>query len=248
MMETMTLKADSGFGGGGLRFPETHWSRILGRATADPVEPLTLLARDYWKPIYAYIRMQWAKSHEDGKDLTQEFFVWIVDSGLLGRVQEGRGRFRAFLKTSLSRFLIAEDRKVKSLKRGGAFRFVEIDDAAAAGIPPAKERTPEEHLDDVWKAELLKRAAERLEISYRGEDREVNYRVFHDYLLSESEDLDHRQVADRLGISLTDVANCLTHARQRFRQILMDLVAETVETPEDLADEFRSLFGAARFD
>ena len=33
------------------------------------------LARSYWQPVYAYIRIRRRKSTEDAQDLTQEFFT-----------------------------------------------------------------------------------------------------------------------------------------------------------------------------
>src|SRR5262245_56386546 len=74
--------ADTSLGGGKRDFPSTCWSKLLHSAGDDPERrraSAELLVRSYWRPIYVYIRSRWAKTNEDAKDLTQDFFLWMME-------------------------------------------------------------------------------------------------------------------------------------------------------------------------
>jgi RNA polymerase sigma factor (sigma-70 family) len=231
---------------GGRDFPSTCWSRFLGGfSTAAGKEAVESLAASYWKPIYAYIRTRWSKSNEDAKDLAQDFFLWMMESDFLARADRGRGRFRVFVKVALEHYLTDEARRRQAQKRGGDRGIFAIDGSPSAeiGIAEAAGRMPDQILDDAWRAELFVRATQRLHEEFRAEGKDVVSGVFRDYYLSPSGDLNYREMAAKHGISEVDVSNHLMLAKRRFRAILTDLVAETVENEEDLQDELRTLFG-----
>lgn len=229
-------------------FPTTAWPTILAsRVEEQEVRQaaLEMLARSYWKPVYQFIRSRWHRTTEDAKDLTQEFFADLFVRVLVHRADARRGRFRALVKTALVNFLRGEARQVNSRKRGGDRTILPFDVLAIGPDDIAEDgRSPEEVFDNTWKAEILSKATRMLEEQYRREDREVYYHVFRDYLLANSQELNHRDVADRHGITPIDVSNYLTHAKNRLREIVTGLVAETVADMDELRDEMRVLFGA----
>ena len=95
---------DTTLGGGAKAFPET--SLGFAGALKKPDElSLETLSRRYWKPVYSFIRVGWAKSNEDAKDLAQEFFLWLLEGEALKRYDVARGGFRSFLKALLRRFV-----------------------------------------------------------------------------------------------------------------------------------------------
>src|SRR5689334_10308737 len=58
-------------------FPSTHWSVVLAAgesAGAAAASALEELCRNYWQPVYAFIRRSGA-TPEDSRDLTQGFFA-----------------------------------------------------------------------------------------------------------------------------------------------------------------------------
>jgi len=235
---------------GGRQFPSTCWTQFLGggRTGAAGRRAAESLAQRYWKPIYAFIRSQWAKSAEDAKDLTQEFFVWMLESDFLSRADRTRGRFRSFVKVALRHFLTNEARDTRRIKRGGGRDIVSLDgvpdDSLPGGEPAgAKAKTPEEILDEAWKNETLLRTASTLGEALRAEGKGVYYDVFRDYFLAGAAGLNYRALAERYAISEVDVSNFLMHAKNRYRAILTDIVAETVENEEELRDELKALFG-----
>ena len=236
---------DTVLGGPRRDFPSTCWSRFLASPgqEADRAQAMEVLASTYWKPIFAYIRTGWAKSNEDAKDLTQGFFLWMMETGFADRADPRRGRFRAFLKTSLKNFLAQEEERRRALKRGGGHSRIPLDEEWTSRLPVREGQDPESRLDEVWKSELILRALALLEEKLRKEDREECFRIFQDYHLSGSDEAGYRQVAERHGQTEQDVDNALRYAKKRLRAIMADLVAETVGSEEDLREEWELLFG-----
>jgi hypothetical protein len=71
---------------GGSRFMTTHWSLVLAAADTEDShgrEALAKLCQVYWYPLYAFIRRQGHDPH-DAQDLTQEFFMRLLEKDYLG--------------------------------------------------------------------------------------------------------------------------------------------------------------------
>ena len=119
-----------------MEFPSTCWSRFTGTRSPDATQDL---ARRYWKPIYAYIRSFGAKNDDDARDLTQDFFVWMMESDFAAKADPARGRFRSFVKVVLKRYIAQECRSDNRLKRGGNRTILSLDMKAAdfADVEPA---------------------------------------------------------------------------------------------------------------
>src|SRR5262245_31972625 len=153
-------------GGPAGGFPSTSWSLV--RAATDPAggwrEPMGALLGRYWKPVYQFVRIRWRKSNEDAKDLTQEFFAFLLDGDDLRRAAPEHGTFRSYLKTALDHFLVDEHRKAGALKRGGGLGRVALD---FSDLDPCledeSEASPEAAFDREWVAACLREGVLRLE-------------------------------------------------------------------------------------
>ena len=78
------------------QFPATRWSLIVASQSAVPEErqrALEVLTAAYWKPVYKYIRLRWDKDNEQAQDLTQDFFLRILEKEFLARYDPQRARF-----------------------------------------------------------------------------------------------------------------------------------------------------------
>src|SRR6516164_7876138 len=79
-------------------FATTHWSVVLQAGTsASPQanQALEKLCRAYWLPLYTYIRRQGYGPH-DSQDLTQGFFVRLLQSNSFAAVAPKRASFARF--------------------------------------------------------------------------------------------------------------------------------------------------------
>jgi DNA-directed RNA polymerase specialized sigma24 family protein len=113
---------DTRIGGPAGSFPSTRQSVLAALGDLHPGRgdrDLERLISIYWKPVYCLIRSSAARTNEDAKDLTQEFFMRVVlDGALAERYAADKGSFRAYLKTSVRNFLRNEHRDATRLKKG----------------------------------------------------------------------------------------------------------------------------------
>jgi len=103
-------------------FTTTRWSLILSRADSKSAEKdtraaLAELCRIYWRPIFAFVSRR-GYSAADAEDLTQNFFVMILEGDWLQNADPRRGRLRSLLLKSLQNFLNAAADKTHARKRG----------------------------------------------------------------------------------------------------------------------------------
>lgn len=190
-------------------------------------DQLSALLERYWGPIRGYVR---ALGWDQPEDLTQDFVGWVLESDFLARADRERGRFRAFVKIAVKRFLIDEARRRASAKRGGG-RL-----RALAEEPPAASEPPAEALDRAWRAQLIEGALSSLEDGYRCEGREAVFAVFRAWYVDDAP-TNHALLAMRHGVPQTTISNWLRHAKGRFREVLRQRVLDTVHSPEALVDE-----------
>src|SRR5258708_13882369 len=111
------------------RFATTRWSIVLAAGNLDRQgsrDALAQLCETYWYPLYAYVRRRVHDVHE-AQDLTQTFFSALLEKQTIARADPGRGRFRAFLLTTLKNFLTNEWDKTRAAKRGGGKAELSLD-------------------------------------------------------------------------------------------------------------------------
>jgi RNA polymerase sigma-70 factor (ECF subfamily) len=227
----------------GSLFPSTLWTQVLNVGESDAQKRRAAweeLATRYWKPVYVHIRAQWSRSSEEALDLTQSFFAWMIETAFPGRADPRRGRFRHFLKSALENFLRMDARARSRLKRGGDRRFISLE---RAELSIAAETSPDSAYENAWKRELLLRAATVLKEKYERRGKGIPFEIFRVCVLEEAPAPSHAELATRHGITPTDVNNYLMDAKRNFREILKDLLAETVAASAELDEEFRELFG-----
>jgi RNA polymerase sigma factor (sigma-70 family) len=238
-------------GGQGGSFPTTRQSVLASLGDLAPAgrdRDLERLISLYWKPVYCLIRRSGARSNEDAKDLTQEFFVRVVLEGSLAeRYTPDKGSFRAYLKTSVRNFLRNEHRDGSRQKRGGdatplALQIRDID--LTEVLPDAHARPPEELFDAAWRSVVLGKAVQLLQERLAAEGKPEVFDVFQRYdLEGDGAAASYDSVGQALGISPVTVKNHLTRAREDFRTAVRSVVCATVADPKNLSAELRELFG-----
>ena len=120
-----------------MRFETTNWSVILEATVGESTEAreaLATLCETYWPPVYAFIR---GKGHTpaDAEDLTQAYFARFLEKGYLHDFRPEVGRFRTFLRASVSHFLANEWDRERALRRGGGRPPLSLDEMEAVGGP-----------------------------------------------------------------------------------------------------------------
>jgi len=228
-------------------FPTTLWGSLAGGTASDPAQSrarLQELCRRYWRPIYAYILRTWRRSREEAKDLTQDFFVKLLEEDVLKSYSRERGRFRTFLKAVLNHFMLDAQRAGMRLKRGGGHAPVPLDlDSAAleAVIPSDREISPEDAFDLAWMQDLLAEAWEETREALREQEKHVCLAVFERCVIDPPPEgrPTRRALADEFGIAEHDVQNHLAAARRALRDALVRRVRESVSSDGEFRDELR---------
>ncbi|MFO0615871.1 MAG: sigma-70 family RNA polymerase sigma factor [Polyangiaceae bacterium] len=209
-------------------------------------ESLGRLLLVYYKPIYKHLRCKWRKTPEAAEDLAQDFFTKAVERGILGLYDPERGRFRTFIRVCVDRFVLSAIEGEGRQKRGGDFHFVagEAADAEAELVSAGSLDHVEEAFDREWVRNLFEKSVAALEAHYQRVGRPKTFEALRLYDLDEgAERPSYDAIAQRLGVTTTDVTNYLHAARKQFRAIVLDtLRAVTVDEGEFRA-EARAVLG-----
>jgi RNA polymerase sigma-70 factor (ECF subfamily) len=230
-------------------FATTHWSVVLtaGQAASpDAQAALEKLCRDYWRPLYAYVRRRGHNFH-DAQDLTQEFFARLLQENSLAAVDRGRGRFRSFLLGAFNHFLANEYDRANAAKRGGGRVVLAWDDQAAEAASSPETDThlsPERAYDKRWAITVLEQAFARLRDEFVAAGRSPLFDELKAFLADGTDSGDYPAVGTKLGMKANAVAVAVHRLRQRYREIVRAEVAHTVGSPGEIDEEIRHLFAA----
>jgi DNA-directed RNA polymerase specialized sigma24 family protein len=231
------------------RFPTTRWSRVV--AAADPDRPeareaLAELCGAYWFPVYALVRR---KGHDPDAalDLTQDYFVRLVEKPVLAGVDRHKGRFRAFLLTDCLHFLANAHDRAGRIKRGGGRTFVPIDAGTAEGrygAEPAHELTAERLFERTWALTLLAAVFDALRGEFESEGKLATFEELKVVLEEGPGAVRYAEIAARLGTSEGAVKAAVHRMRKRYKALLRQQIAATVDDPAEVDDEIRAMFDA----
>lgn len=238
------------------RFPVTRWSVLAAARSSDQSErarAIDTLCAAYWKPVYKYIRLRWNRPAPDAQDLTQGFFVQLLERGLLEKFDPAKSRLRTYLRLCADSFVMNEQKAATRQKRGGNLTHVPLDFSAAeqevgaaAPLDPASIPSPdslEEFFEKEWIRGLFELAVEDLRRHCEAEGRQRTFHLFDAYDLSGDENVSYDRLAQEYGIPVTDVTNALSWARREFRRGALDRLREICASDEEFQREARAVFG-----
>ena len=230
----------------GTWFTTTHWSLILNaQDTSSPLAAAALerLCRAYWYPLYVYVRRQ-GEDEESAKDLTQGFFARLLEKRYLAQVQREKGKFRSFLLAALKHFLADERDKARAQKRGGGQTFVSLDDSTGEEryrMEPVDAMDAEKLFERRWALTLLEQARVRLQEEYLESGKSSLYDCLRVFEAGDRNAPSYAEVAVSLGLTESGVKSAVFRLRQRYRELVREEVANTVDSPEEVDGEIRYL-------
>lgn len=220
-------------------------------AARDADEPaardaLSCLCKAYWYPLYAYIRRA-GHSADAAQDLTQEFFTRLLERDFLAAVDRSRGRFRSFLLASCRHFLSNERDRERAQKRGGGrpvLSFQATDAETRYSREPVDDMTPDRLFERRWALTLLDRVLDRLCAEFHARGKTDQFEYLRRYLVGDSDAPAYAEVARHLDSTPGAVKVLVHRLRQRYRELLREEIAPTVDTPDQVDEELRQLFRA----
>jgi len=230
------------------QFPPTAWSVVLlaKGSSQQSSDALAGLCQAYWYPLYAFVRRQGYSPH-DAEDLTQSFFIHLLEQHRIGRAEREKGRFRSFLLASLRNFLADQRDKASAQKRGGAVAFISLDAQAADEryhLEPQDERDPEVLFERQWALTVLDRVLLRLETEYAAAGRSDRFKLLQPHLLGEEQTLEYAEIGRQLNMSVAAVKMAVMRLRMRSRELFHAEIANTVAQESEVAQEVQRLSAA----
>jgi RNA polymerase sigma-70 factor (ECF subfamily) len=229
-------------------FATTLWSLAI-EASATPARDargaLVDLCLRYWYPVYAYVRRR-GHAPRAAQDIARVFLRGLFAMFREDRDALTRGQFRTYLLDRLDAFL-AGSRDGRS----HAELVVEID------TPPAdlEERYQHDHAGDAaaesvyqrsFALEVFARAFRRL----RGEAEQLGnldmYDALQPHIALDPGPGEYERIAARLHRPTLALAVALKRLRQRFRELIVEELADTVASADELRAEQHALHAALR--
>jgi RNA polymerase sigma-70 factor (ECF subfamily) len=251
MIERYRKGLSSSIGASG-KFGKTQWDLVAraSRADQNSTEVRTAVEELYGAyslPIYFFIRRRGRNRH-DAQDLTQEFFLNLLEKKTLSRADPARGKFRTFLLGALQYFLADKADFDNAKKRGGGSAVVFLDDDSAERqyqLAAPIEATAEELFQRRWAVVLTNLTMLRLQEEMEASGKARQFEALRG-LITGNDPESQRNVANRLGISAEAVRTTLHRLRSRYRDLLREEVARTVANPQDVEGELKELRGLLR--
>lgn len=244
-----------------VTFPSTRWSIILAHRDRKnaPLESseggesslrelAQELCRDYWRPVYSYIRVD-GYGREDAEDLTQGFFAAALESDLFEKADPAVGKLRSYLLGALKHYLSRERRRVGAQKRGGHFLMVSLDTIGEensrgfAIVPASPEMPPDRAFDRRWAECLLVSALDQLRGEFAESGKLPVYEALRPFL-DGGGDLD--ELAGRLGVSEGAARVALHRARKRYRELIRSVIQASLSPGQDVSVELSYLIAVLR--
>jgi RNA polymerase sigma-70 factor (ECF subfamily) len=229
---------------GSSQFPTTRWTLVVAAGDLhrkDARSALVSLCENYWYPLYAYLRRR-SYPADQAQDLTQDFFIRVLEGRYLDRADHEKGRFRSFLLTSLKFFVADEEDRRRAHKRGGGavlpFEFSSGEKRYQR--EPAHDETPERIFERRWALSVLDRVVERLHNEFVHHGRPEHFERLKVFLLGHS-DAPYAALAREMNTSEGALKVAIHRLRKRYRELFRQEIADTVDDPAEVESELRFL-------
>jgi len=237
---------DSGQPSHAAVFQTTHWSVVLqaqAPGSSDAHAALARLCQAYWYPLYCCVR-RYGHSPQDAEDLTQAFFAKLLEKGQISFADPERGRFRTFLLRSLENFLRNEHARAITQKRGGNREIVSLDSETAEARYAAEldsQAMPEQVFEKRWASTTLAGALARLRREFSSSGRVDLFDLLEPHLWGDDTRTPYGEVATELGMTVAAIKVTMHRLRHRYREVLREEIAQTLEKAEDIESELQHL-------
>jgi RNA polymerase sigma-70 factor (ECF subfamily) len=230
------------------RFQTTRWTLVLAagdRSSGDAEAALESLCESYWSPVYAFIRRS-GHDAESAKDLTQGFFLKVMEKDFFSHARPERGRFRSFLLSSVKNFLANERDWARAAKRGGGRLPLSLEVQTAERtyqLDVADDTTPDRLYERRWALAVIGAALARLEQQYDTPGKRDQFARLKPFLTG-NEPASYAELAAASGATEGALRVAVHRMRQHFATALHETIAETVDQPAEVDEELRYLLGA----
>lgn len=224
------------------RFPTTTWA-LVERGQ----EALGEVFQRYQPAIRKHLIFVKGVARHDVEDLIQGFVSsQMIESDLLARADQCKGKFRTLLLTALDRYLANDARHHRSTKRTPRNgRIHSMDDSAFTSHPTAVANA--DTFDIEWARQILNETTSRMQSCCEMTGQNMVWEVFKARLLNPI--ANHEPVPDyeslRVRLKLRSplqASNLLVTAKRMYSRFMRSVVAEYVQSDEEIEEEISTIF------
>lgn len=233
------------------RFPSTSWTlvaRVKSHDAATAAEALSEICTRYRYPLYCYLRRR-GLDHHDAEDVLHDFLARFLRQGSFEAADEGKGRLRGYLGTSLARHLngwFSHRSRRPHLADGFDIDGHALESNYERESFPENE-SPDAIFERKWAVALLHNVTAQLAVEYGRRGKDALFIALRPVLLAGGSLRGHDAPALAASLGMTDEAlrAALHRMLREFRNLLRAEVRQTVETPQEVdaeLDHLRRLF------
>ncbi len=176
-------------------------------------------------------------------DLLQEFLLSkIIESEIIAKADQGRGRFRSFLITAMDRFAMNCLRDQRAVKR----QLDRSSSLEAAPDPVDRASSPADQFDLAWARQVLGQAVRRMQLECKRSARADVWQVFRARVLEPtirgSDPVTYSELVRRFNLeSPTKASNILVTANRMFARVLRTVIGTYERDERDINEEIQDL-------
>jgi RNA polymerase sigma-70 factor (ECF subfamily) len=222
--------------------PPTRWTLVLA-ARERPGErrrALEELVTPRWKALYVLARKQ-GLAGPDAEDAVQSFLARLIEGDLLNKLDPGRGRLRAYLRTAFHNHLVNLHEHRRAARRD-AGQVTSFDDVEALLASPA--RSPDALFDRAWALQLFEEALAAMEAELARGERVGPFEVLRELFRFGETATPYPELAARHAMTVPQLKSFVHRDKARFRQLLRTRVADTMAEGDDVDAELSALLEA----
>jgi RNA polymerase sigma-70 factor (ECF subfamily) len=237
-------------------FGTTHWTQVLAARgeSAEAKHALRDLCAAYYAPVEAFIG-RYRAGRDDARDLTHAFFAKLLEGNSLRGVDRTRGRFRSYLLGAVKHFLSDQADRASAEKRGSGQTPHSLDASPSHNRSEQQEHAPldvadphgfppDAFFDRQWALTIVEKAMNVLEAEAQDRGETQRFEVLRRWLIPTEDGALAAEAARSLDMTDGAFKVAVHRLRQRFRQLVKDQIASSVEGPEAIQGELDYLIQA----
>ena len=181
--------------------------------------------------------------------MTQDFLARLLAKHILAAADPEKGKMRTFLLKCLQNFLSDERDRAMALKRGAgvltSFSLEWAEDRYAT--EPVDDLTPDRLFQRRWALTILEHSLQLLGGEFAAQGKSEVFEALLPFLgFGPDPDEQYEHLSTQLGIPVGTLKNQVFRLRERWRKLLFDEVATTLEDPtiENIRGELTELLSA----
>jgi len=230
-------------------FPTTGWTLIRAvqdRENAEHEPALERFARLYWNAVFCFLRVRGCPAAE-AEDLTQEFFLSLLQGDWIQKADPQRGRFRTFLRMHLGSFL-ADQTSPRRIRRQKLFERRVLSLETLAGTtdrsydPPAGE-TPDQAFDRAFARSVVQVVRQELRKLSEIEKRSEWYAIFEAAYPEDigTPPMTQQALAEHFGKTRDVIRGVLERMKKRCQRLLRNELRDHGGSETDVETEAAEL-------